>query len=247
VYLLDMPRRAIIVYDEDLNFRERINIPQAAFNFIHTGDGFLLRLAGLRTYKFVRVDMRGKEQAEYIPITAANDEGSSNYGDAVELQRAGKKIFFCDGYRGTIYTLDDGEMRTAYALDFGKLNIPENVNPNNYDTQEFPYIWKPSFFLLSNQLIVGFIDPNDNRRYHSFMNLSTGAKRLGCIKYLDDTPPFFPQKQDNENLVGLFTYGDISDRSLIVDKLSETVNVAELDYDTPVLIFYTLNSQLYSN
>jgi hypothetical protein len=70
---------------------------------------------------------------------------------------------------------------------------------------------------------------------------------LGCIKYLDDTPPFFPQKQDNENLVGLFTYGDISDRSLLVDKLSETVNVAELDYDTSVLIFYTLNGRLYGN
>jgi hypothetical protein len=247
VYLLDNMSR-IIAYDKELNFRKVIHIPQIAFDFIRTGNGFLLRSAILKAYKFVYIDMNGNELAKYIPVTAANDEGRSNYGDALELLWAGKKSWFCDGYRGVIYTLDDDkEMHTAYTLDFGRLNIPDNVNPNNYPSNEFPYIYKPTFFLFSNQLIVDFFAPNDNNRYYSFMNLSTGAQRLGRIKYLDDTPPFFPQKQDNENLVGLFTYGDISNNHLIMDKLLKTTNVAELDSDTPVLIFYTLNPQLCNN
>jgi hypothetical protein len=245
VWLLDFSKK-IIVYDEDLNYLKTVNIPHMAFDFIYTGDGFLLRLATLHTYKFVHVDLNGSEKAKYIPITAANNDGKSNYGDALELLRAGNKSFFCDGYRNQIYVLKDSIVRVSYELDFGKLNIPDDVNPNNYDiTQDFPYIWKPTFFLLSNHLIVDFISPKDNNRYYSFINLSTGANFSGHVNDIENTPPFFPQRQDGENLVGWFTYGEVSHNSIIGNKLSEALNdVSALDYDDFILIFYTLKPSL---
>jgi hypothetical protein len=245
VWLLDFSTEKIIAYDKDLSYLEAINIPHVTFDFIYTGDGFLLRLAGLHSYKFVHVDLDGNEKARYIPITSANDEGKSNYGGALELLRVGGESFFCDGFRSQIFVLIDGIMQLSYELDFGKLNIPDDVNPNNYNiSQDFPYIWKPTFFLLPNHLIVDFFTPNanDNNRYYSFINLSTGAKLSGRVRYLDNTPPFYPQRQDGEKLVGWFTYGDVSQNSLIVDKLSKTVNVSELDYDDLILIFYTLKT-----
>jgi hypothetical protein len=245
VWLLDMPSKKIITYDVDLNVLGAINIPHVAFDFIHTGAGFLLRLAQLRTYKFVHIDLNGNEIAKYIPITPANEDAKSSYGDAVEMLQVGSRSFFCDGYRSRIYVLSDS-MQESYEVDFGELNIPDDVNPNNYNIlQNFPYVYKPKFFLISNCLIVDFFAPNDNNRYYSFINLSTGASFSGYASDIENTPPFYPQKQDGKHLVGWFTYGDILQNKTVVSQLSETLNVSGLDYDNPILIFYTLNLKLH--
>jgi hypothetical protein len=180
--------------------------------------------------------MEGDEIARYIPVTTANDAGKSNYGGATELLRYRNKLYLCDGFRSTIYALENQQLVTAYSFDFGNLTIPEDVNKNNYGN-DFPYAWKPNFFVTGQYFIIDFIVPNVLRRHYAFMNLSSGQIKSGSINYLEDTPPFFPQKQDDKTLIGIFEYHDIETYRFITDKLLQISNPEE---DTIVLVFYHL-------
>ncbi|GHT78091.1 hypothetical protein FACS189464_0950 [Bacteroidia bacterium] len=188
------------------------------------------------------MNMNGKVVNKYIPVTTANDAGKSNYGGAIELLRYHDTLYFCDGFRSKIYSLEKDDIFIEYNFDFNELTIPEDVNINNYDFgNDFPYVSKPRFFVTSQYCVINFYVPNQQRAYYSFLNRTTGEIRSGSIHYKEDTLPFAPQAQDNEHLVGLFTYGDLYGyNKAIATKIAENVNSDQLDDDTSILMFYSL-------
>ncbi|GHV65409.1 hypothetical protein FACS1894199_06020 [Bacteroidia bacterium] len=229
----------IICFDKDLNPLETIKLPYMALGFIHTETGFLLCLELVYSHKFASIDMYGHEIKKYIPVTEANNMGKANLGGATELLRSftkGEKIYLCDGFRSTIYSLNKDSLEVAMEFDFGNLTIPKDVNINNYGAN-FPYVWKPNFFVTNQYFIIDYFVPNESYRYYTFVDIPTGTTKSGRINYLADTPPFFPQKQDGECLVGIFSVHDIAQCPSVMDKIS---GISNIDEETMVLLFYTL-------
>jgi hypothetical protein len=241
VYLLDLPTKRIIVYNEELEAIKTVRLSVSASDFVCTDNGFLLYSMddSPQSYKLIYTDATGRVTDKFIPCTESNNSGIYNWGRAQNFSTCNRKVFFSEPFSSKIYLWQNEHLLMNYRLDFKKYTIPDKFNVNNYNIfEDFSYAACTNFFILNELLFVSFL--YENKRYYSFTNLLTGDRKVGRIE--EKHIPFFPQWQNENTLIGYFYHEDIKDHiSNIKDFLvtREDSGLPE-DDETLYLAFFTL-------
>ncbi|GHT07511.1 hypothetical protein FACS189426_01050 [Bacteroidia bacterium] len=234
VYLLDLPTKRIIVYNEELEAIKTIQLSVSASDFVCMDKGFLLYNMddSPESYKLIYTDSMGSVVDKFIPCTEFNNSGIYNWGRPKNFSKYNQDVFFSEPFSSKIYLWKNKHLLMNYQLDFKEYTISDKLNINNHNIfEDFAYTICTNFYLIKEWLVVSFL--YDNNRYYSFTNLLSNDQKVGVI---EEHIPFFPQWQNENTLIGYCHYEDIKD--FLVTQKSNSVSE---DDETPCLIFFTLH------
>lgn len=228
VYILDLPMKKIISFDECLNPLKTIDISFSASDFIALDNGFLLHNldASPGNFNFVHIDKKGRILDGCLPFFEENPSEYNGAGGKYFSQND-TSIYFSKAYSNEIYSFEKDKFKSAYKVDFGDLSIPKELNTNNMNLFEEPYALNMNFFVLPNGFVHSFI--YKSQRYYGFVDKMMGNKQFGVVTDEKNALPFFPRWQHKNSLIGTCYF----------ESIKNIVKQDGLEDETPVLLFYT--------
>lgn len=238
LYVLDMPTSRIIVFDRDLKVVKSIQFDFPAFDFIALDTGFLLYNVAPteKRNKFVYINGQGEYVNSFVSTEQAGHSNViSGVLGKVFVRNKEAKIFAFESYSDVVYEWENGSLNPVCRIDFGKLNVPADVDKNKVNLFEEPYAFSSNLFMLSDLFISSFF--YKSQRYYGFISLSSKGQEVGIVKDEQSHVPFYPQWQQGDELIGVCSYESLKthfETNPISGKhLDET-----LDQEDLVLVFY---------
>lgn len=239
LYVLDMPTSRIIVFDRGLNAVKSIPFDFPAFDFIALDTGFLLYNVAPteERNKFVYINGQGEYVNSFVSSEQVDHSNAVSGGlGKVFVRNKEAKIFAFESYGDVVYEWKNNSLEPVYRIDFGKLNVPADMDKNKVNLFEEPYTFMSNVFMLSDLFIPSFF--YKSQRYYGFLPLSGKGREAGIVKDERYLIPFYPQWQQGEELIGICRYEFakkyFEENQIFVESLDE-----EFEQEQPVLVFYT--------
>lgn len=243
LYVLDMPTSRIIEFDKELNVVGSVRFDFPSSDFIALDTGFLLYNLAPTTEmnKFVYLDNKGKYVNSFISYGKSNSSNNMIGGLGKFFQKnEGGDIFVLESYKDIVYKWENESLKPTYQFDFGKLAIPSDLDKDKVNLFEEPYAFLSNAFVMSGVLVPSFF--YKSQRFYGLISLSENLRIAGVIKDKQYDIPFFPQWQQDNQLIGICRY---ESAEKYFDKNQNIENKGTDDgfkSEHPVLIFYTKHS-----
>ena len=244
LYVLDMPTSRIIEFDKSLNpIRDlKFNFPSSDFIAINTG--FLLyNLApNSELNKYVYLYNKGDCITSFVPANKNHSPNNNSFGNLGKpfVKDENDKVFVSESYSNIIYKWEKENFIPIYRIDFGKLNVPLNVNKNRTDLFEEPYAFHSNSFVFSEILVPSFF--YKSHRYYGFIPKSGDSPKFGIVKDRQYDIPFFPQWQNGNQLIAISRYEAVKNYFEDYKQVKEDSIAECFEPEHPVLVIYNLKS-----
>lgn len=244
LYVLDMPTSRIIEFDNELNAMRSVRFNFPSSDFIALDTGFLLyNLTPTEEInKFVYIDNKGEYVNSFIPYEKNNYSNNMIGGLGKFFQKNEKgDVFVFESYKDTVYKWENESLIPIYQFDFGKLAMPSDIDRNEVNIFEEPYAFLSNTFVMSDMLIPSFF--YKSQRFYGFISLSENLRVAGVVNDKHYHIPFFPQWQQDNQLIGICRYESAQKYFEKNQKTKKEITYDEFESEQPVLIFYTKHSR----
>ncbi len=130
VYVLDFQGSSIIVYDKDLDYKNRIQLEFPSIDFAKVPDGFLLcNMNPTNDLKrIVLIDEKGNVINSFLS-TEMKEE--SMMTDRFFSKDDNGSVFFAEPASNIIYKWENGNVLPIYSIEFGKITNDKNASKAN--------------------------------------------------------------------------------------------------------------------
>ena len=130
VYVLDFQGSSIIVYDKNLDYKNRIQLEFPSIDFAKVPDGFLLcNMNPTNDLKrIVLIDEKGNVINSFLS-TEMKEE--SMMTDRFFSKDDNGSVFFAEPASNIIYKWENGNVLPIYSIEFGKITNDKNASKAN--------------------------------------------------------------------------------------------------------------------
>lgn len=242
IYIMDFSKRAILAYDQNMEFINSVKYETLGSRFILSDDIIYLynEPSGARNdFYFSSIDLRSGEVAHHISRRFLSHKYNWSEANTFAMSDG---LYASPKYGNIIYRNENNNFDPVYRIRFSKGNFPEGENVNDYDIADssFPYIIREHFFISDKYLIIDYF--YNESRHFCFYDKRKQTLRNGIVEndLLKDFR-FFPRwHNDNFLIEEVAAYHIVTYFSSLANynnQLKETK-----DDDNPIIVIYTLKS-----
>lgn len=242
--ILDYTQQAILRYDEDLEFINKIYFKSHGSKLIAHNNSFLIynEPSGKDPdYQFTLLSEKGDRLKEFLPRNSTNHKYIWAQANVFALNNDEK--YFSPRYSDTIYSIStDSSITPEFIVDFEKHKFPADENINSYDISdaEFPYLIKSNFYIANKYLVFDYFWRNE--RYFCIHNKENNITNTGIVDNdLITDFRFFPRWGNDNYLIEELGSQILMEHFGSLPQFSEFTNVSE--DDNPFIIIYNLKEQ----
>lgn len=203
LYVMDFTRRAIMKYNNNLDFVEKINYKSFGSKFILQDSNCWIynEPSGEKIdYQFSLLNKKGELKSELIKRNSGKN--LYNWTGANVFCLDTQDYFLSPRYSDTIYKAKNGAVYPEFILNFKKHNFPQKENINSYDitNSDFPYLIKHNFYISKKYLIFDYV--SNMERFYCIHDREREVGVTGkIVNDLIDNFRFFPRWGNNNFLI----------------------------------------------
>lgn len=199
IYILDMLSRAVLIYNLDLDFLERVKLTGPGLNLIATNDNiWVYNIFGHSTkddFELFHID-KDRNKSEFFKRKYAKNQQNVDiytWSEGNVFNTFNGNVYYSERFGSNIYNLQDDDFSLYLTVDFGEYTIPKDINPDYYESifysDKFPYVLKEFFFVSGKYNIIQFRNAKGTPCY-AFQDKKSNKTDIGLIKN-DFIPDFY--------------------------------------------------------
>lgn len=239
--ILDYTQQAILRYDEDLEFINKIYFKSHGGKLIAQNNSFLIynEPSGKEPdFQFTLLSYKGDPIKQLLPRNSTNHKYIWAQVNVFALNNDEK--YFSPRYSDTIFSFTtDNSISPEFIVDFEEHKFPAAENINSYDISDvdFPYLVKRNFYVSNKYLVFDYIW--NTKRYFCIHNKENNTNNTGVVQNdLIHDFRFFPRWGNDNYLIEELGSELLIEHFGSSPQFSEFTNISE--DDNPFIIIYRL-------
>lgn len=243
LYLMDYTQQAVLKYDFNFHFVDKIKVKTFASNVIVNDGSYWIYnepLGKIPDFQFTLIN--NKESFKKSFLSRNSSKHTYNWGGVNVFYINNQEKFLSPRYNDTIYSIQKSTVKPEFVINFSKQKFPLNENINNFDITDsnFTYLVKSNFYVNEKFLIFDYI--NGGKRYYCIYDREEKSNISGLINNdLIDNFRFFPKWGNFDYLIEELSIEGLKSNFMLSSQLNEYQNSDE--FDNPLIIIYKLKNK----
>ncbi len=244
LFILDFTQQAIIEYDKDFNFVNKIKLENFGSSFVHHNSYYWIYnepSGEVPDYQFTALNIKGDKITDVLSRNSADHQ--FNWTGVNVFYMNEKEKYLSPRYNDTIYRIVDNKIQPEFFVDFKRRKFPGKENINNHDITEanFYYLIKYNFYISNKYLIFDYI--KDMKRYYCIYDRENNINVSGTVNNdLINNFRFFPRWGNDNYLIEELTPDILINDFSRSSQFKHYIDITKVD-DNPLIIIYKLKEE----